>query len=84
MYGKAQREVDSVSTSDKPNLVSFIGMTSVAVPLLGAGIIGLTAPEILPWPSNLSIAWSLIAVGGIMDAAAVFTLLAELKRVRPR
>lgn len=84
MYGKAQQEVDSVSTSDKPNLVSFIVMTSVAVPLLAAGIIGLTAPEILPWPSNPSIAWSLIAVGGIMDAAAVFTLLAELKRVRPR
>ncbi len=84
MYGKAPPEIDSVSAREKPNLVSFIVITTIAVPLLAAGIIGLTAPELLPWPPNPTIAWSLLGVGGVMDIAAVFTLMSELQRVRAR
>ena len=83
MSTKAPQAADSAATRNKPNLTSFIVITMVALPLLVAGIIGLTAPELLPWPPNPSIAWSLLGVGGMMDVAAVFTLLSELRRVNP-
>ena len=71
-----------MNSRQKPNLGTFITLSMVALPLLVAGIMGLTAPEIVPWAANPTVAWSLLGVGLIMDAAAVVNLLSELRRAR--
>lgn len=71
-----------MNNQQKPNLSTFITLSMVALPLLVVGIMGLTAPELVPWAANPTIAWSLLGVGLIMDAAAVVNLLGELRRVR--
>ena len=73
-----------MSVQEKPNLTIFILLSVLALPLVGAGIIGLSAPELLPWAGKPSVAWSLLGVGIIIDGAAVINLLAELRRVRER
>ena len=71
-----------MDSRQKPKLATFITLSAVALPLLVAGIMGLTAPEIVPWAAKPSVAWSLVGVGLIMDAAAVVNLLGELRRAR--
>ena len=65
----------------KPNIVPFIAVTTVALPLLVAGVISFTNPELLPWAPNPVITWSLLGVGAMMDAMAVLMLVSELQRV---
>ncbi|MGR8947800.1 MAG: hypothetical protein ACU84Q_07125 [Gammaproteobacteria bacterium] len=61
---------------------AFMLLTLTALPLLAAGIVGVTSPELLPWSPNPPIAWSLPGVGVMMDGAAVVAWLGELRRVR--
>ena len=65
----------------RPNIVPFIALTTIALPLLVAGIISFTNPELLPWPPNPQITWSLIGVGALMDLIAVIMLVSELQKV---
>ena len=65
----------------KPNIVPFIALTTIALPLLVAGIISFTNPELLPWAPNPQITWSLIGVGALMDLIAVIMLVSELQKV---
>ena len=65
----------------KPNLIPFVIISTVALPLLVAGIISFSSPELLPWQSSPGLTWSLLGVGILMDVVAVVVLLAELRRV---
>ena len=70
-----------MAEKQKPNIVPFAVISTAALPLLAAGIVSLSSPELLPWPPNPTITWSLIAVGGLMDVAAAVVLVQELLRV---
>lgn len=65
----------------KPNILPFMLITTVALPLLVSGIISYTNPELMPWASNPSITWSLIGVGLLMDMVAAWILVVEIQRV---
>ena len=70
------------SSRQKPNLISFMVLASTALPLIILGVYGLGRPDAVPWLANRAVAWSMIAVGLMIEGAATLTLFSELKRVR--
>ena len=72
------------SSKQKPNLTSFIILASTALPLIILGVYGLDRPDAAPWLANPAVAWSMIAVGLMIEGAATLTLLSELKQVRAK
>lgn len=62
-----------------PIPLAFIGLTSVAALFLGAGVVGLFAPDLLPPLASPAVAWSLLGVGIILDVGAVLQLLSSRK-----
>ena len=70
-----------MSEKVRPNILPFIAVTTIALPLLVAGIISFTNPELMPWSPNPLITWSLIGVGALMDLIAVLMLVSELQKV---
>ncbi|MEM7468440.1 MAG: hypothetical protein AAF387_16345 [Pseudomonadota bacterium] len=70
--------------TSKPNLLPFVALSTIAMPMLVGGILGFVSPETLPWPPNPTLNWALLIVGGLLDGAAVVILLQELRRVRAR
>ena len=52
-------------------------MTLVATLFFGAGALGLLAPDIVPALARAAVAWSLIAVGIILDVGAILLLVSS-------
>lgn len=61
--------------------LAFVGLITVAMIFLGAGALGLLAPELAPPLARPALAWSLIAVGAMLDVGAIMVLLSA--RVSP-
>lgn len=80
MVTKQRSEV--VSDKQKPNLISFFILTSIALPLIMFGAFALEDPQAMPWVVSPSLAWSAIVVGVVIDAAAIAAFFQELKRVK--
>ncbi len=64
--------------------VSFFVLCAAAGLFLGAGVVALVSPELVPPLASKTVAWSLIGVGGVLDAAAVIQLLATVREAKPR
>ena len=57
---------------------------AVAMLFLGAGAYGLIKPEAVPQLAAPAVTWSLIAVGIVLDAAALFVVLGAARKLRRR
>lgn len=53
----------------------FFALNGVAMLCLGAGIFGLLSPAAPALLSAQAVAWSLVAVGAVLDAAAISIVL---------
>lgn len=62
--------------------VAFIVINAIGSVMLGAGVVGLVEPTLLPQLSRPAIAWSLIGVGLALDVIAVVQLVASRRSVR--
>ncbi len=56
-----------------------IGLSTVAMLFLGAGALGLFEPATVPQLAAPAVAWSLIGVGIVLDAAAIGIVLSARK-----
>lgn len=61
-----------------------IGLSAVAMLFLGAGVFGLLEPASVPQLASPAVAWSLIAVGIVLDVAAILIVLGARKTRAPR
>ena len=52
-----------------------IGLSTVAMLFLGAGALALLEPGTVPQLASPAVAWSLIAVGIVLDVAAIMSIL---------
>lgn len=81
-------ENTSVSADSKAAGVTIppmgIVLSMVAMAFLAAGAYGLMSPEAVPQLAAPAIAWSLIAVGVMLDAAALFVVIGAAKPRRRR
>jgi hypothetical protein len=59
-----------------------IVLSMVAMLFVAAGAYGLMASEVVPQLANPVVAWSLIAVGSVLDAAAIFVVVGARKMRR--
>ena len=50
--------------------------------MLMAGMVGMTQPNLVPMLAQPSLAWPLIAVGGILESSAMTMLLGALRQRR--
>ena len=57
-------------------------LSACGMSMLAAGVVGMTQPALLPALAKPSIAWPLIAVGGMLDSGAVAVLLGALRAGR--
>jgi hypothetical protein len=62
----------------------FIVLSVVALVLLVAGVVGLASPELVPAMAKPMVAWSMIAIGLMLDGAAAVVLLASRRSGRDR
>ncbi|MDP6183139.1 MAG: hypothetical protein QF609_04920 [Gammaproteobacteria bacterium] len=60
--------------------VGFVVVTALASLFVGAGAIGLFAPDLVPSLSPPAVAWSLLGVGIVLDIGAVMQLLSARKQ----
>ncbi len=69
----------SASADTKAAAVTFplmgIGLSTVAMLFLGAGALALLQPGTVPQLTSPAVAWSLIAVGIVLDVAAIMIVL---------
>jgi len=59
--------------------VMFVVLNLIAMVFFAGGIVGLLLPDLAPALADKSVAWALIAVGIILDGAAVVNLLTTMK-----
>ncbi len=75
----------SAGADSKPASVTIspmgIALSVVATLFLAAGVYGLLGPEAVPQLAAPAVAWSFIAVGIMLDAAAIFIVIGA---ARPR
>lgn len=64
--------------------ITGIGLSAVAMLFLGAGVFGLLEPAAVPQLASPAVAWSLIAVGIVLDVAAISIVLGARKTRAPR
>ncbi|MEQ8663954.1 MAG: hypothetical protein RLW62_24300 [Gammaproteobacteria bacterium] len=62
--------------------LAALAQSLFAVSLIGAGICGLTQPELVPPLARPAVAWSLIGVGVLLDAWAVLAIVGAVRRTR--
>ncbi|MBK6660792.1 MAG: hypothetical protein IPG43_22845 [Proteobacteria bacterium] len=63
-------------------LLGAAALSASGATMLMAGVLALTQPTLLPALGAPSIAWPLVVVGGLLDAAAVSLLLGALRAAR--
>ena len=57
-------------------------LSACGMAMLMAGVVALTQPTLLPVLAKPTIAWPLIAVGGMLESGGVAVLLAALRAKR--
>jgi uncharacterized MnhB-related membrane protein len=59
-----------------------IVLSAFAVALIGAGVCGLVQPALVPPLARPAVAWSLIAVGAMLDTWAMLAIVQAARRAR--
>ena len=67
---------------EKPDVNFFVITAIIAGPLLALGVAGLFVPDGIPYVSNPTVAWSLIAVGVGIEMMGLASLFSEVSRIR--
>ncbi|MCB1745724.1 MAG: hypothetical protein H6977_13950 [Gammaproteobacteria bacterium] len=65
-----------------PVPLPLLVLNAVGVACLAGGVLGLTAPDSVPALSSTPVAWSLIAVGAVMDGYAMLGIVGSARRAR--
>jgi tellurite resistance protein TehA-like permease len=55
--------------------LSTLGLGALSVVMIAAGAIGLVEPDLVPQLARPAVAWSLIAVGVLMDVYAMLCIV---------
>ena len=63
--------------------VAGIALSTVASALLAVGIVALVSPGLIPGVSSPMVAWTMIAVGAIVDAMAMVQIIRAARRAQP-
>jgi hypothetical protein len=65
-----------------PFPLPLLVLNAVGVACLAGGVCGLATPEMVPALSSPAVAWSLIAVGAMMDGYAMLGIVGHARRAR--
>ncbi len=63
-------------------LLRYGALSTLAMALLGAGVVGLAQPTLVPALATPTVAWPMIAVGAMLESAAVAVLLNAVRMRR--
>ncbi|MGE0483529.1 MAG: hypothetical protein AB7Q81_05290 [Gammaproteobacteria bacterium] len=65
-----------------PFPLPLLVLNTVGVACLAGGVCGLATPELVPVLASAPVAWSLIAVGAMMDGYAMLGIVSHARRAR--
>ena len=57
-------------------------LNAVGALMIGAGMVGLVAPEVVPALARPSVAYALLGVGVVLDAAGMVSIVRAVKNLR--